>query len=73
MSRFTYSLSTLLSDVRYAIRTLHNTPGFSAVVIATLALAIGANTAMYGDLQGLLPTLPPIDRLALPEPQTEMV
>jgi len=28
---------------------------------------------MYGDLQGLLPTLPPIDRLALPEPQTEMV
>lgn len=28
---------------------------------------------MYGDLQGLLPTLPPIDRLALPEPQTELV
>lgn len=28
---------------------------------------------MYGDLQGLLPTLPPIDRLALPEAQTELV
>ena len=28
---------------------------------------------MYGDLQGLVPTLPPIDRLALPEPQTELV
>lgn len=28
---------------------------------------------MYGDLQGLLPTLPPIDRLALPEPQAELV
>jgi len=54
LSRFTYSLSTLLSDVRYAIRTLHNTPGFSAVVIATLALAIGANTAMFSFVYGLL-------------------
>ena len=37
----------LLQDVRYALRTVRRHPGFAAVVILTLAVAIGMNTAMF--------------------------
>ncbi len=47
-------LSSVLHDVRYAIRVLRNSPGLSAVAIATIALAIGANTAMFSFVNGLL-------------------
>jgi putative ABC transport system permease protein len=49
-----YGLSSLLHDFRDAIRLVRNSPGFSAVAIATIALVIGANTAMFSFVNGVL-------------------
>ncbi len=45
---------TYAQDLRFAIRTLRRTPGFAAVVIAVLAIGIGANSAVFSLVDGVL-------------------
>jgi hypothetical protein len=57
------TFDTLARDLRFSLRTLTRNPGFTCVAVLTIALGIGANSAMFSVVQGVI-----LAPLPFPEP-----
>jgi len=47
-------METMIRDLRYSVRSLAKAPGFTAIAVLTLALGIGANTAVFSVVEGIV-------------------
>ncbi len=57
-------MTSFLKDMRYAVRTLWKTPAFTLIATLTIAVGIGANTAIFSVVRTVL-----LSPLPFPEPQ----
>jgi uncharacterized protein (DUF2062 family) len=55
-------METLWRDVRYGVRSWLRTPGFTLIVVLTLAIGIGANTTVFSIINTLFLNPLPVDR-----------